>query len=477
MKCTKVIDILKQTAQRYPQSVAVIDPFGKMTYAELLSQVSRYIESLSPRVKKGSHVGVCLQNSREFIAMLFAASACDLTVIPLGNNLSRAEVEAFAEDLDIDYLIQHTSSPLDQKRFWKGELIADEIVLKESSVPTAQHNYPDAAFIRPTSGTTGAAKGVVFLHSTIIERVDNALKGLQLDHSDKVLWVLPMAYHFIVSIFLYVRAGATVILPKNADALDLIELANTESASVIYAGPLHYALLSEDQGDKKLPPMKWCISTAGGVSPALAKKFEERHLNPLRQVYGIIEVGLPVGNLSKIPAPAGSIGQVQDGFEVSVQDEGGNILGPGQTGELLIRGNGLFEGYYKPYLQKDYSLEKEWFRTGDLVSFDKENNYYIAGRKKSMHVVAGNKVFSEEVERVLNEHPAVAVSKVFSTPHELVGESLSAHIQLKENCNVVLDEVKKFCKKRLSGYKVPQNIAVVETIPLTPTGKVIRSDW
>jgi acyl-coenzyme A synthetase/AMP-(fatty) acid ligase len=335
-------------------------------------------------------------------------------------------------------------------------------------------HVPDAVFVRPTSGTTGKSKGVVFSHGTVEERITIAQKTLQLTPEDSVIWVLPMAYHFVVSIVLYIKTGTRIVVCKDHLADTVLEAAEKHAGTVLYAAPTHYTLLAHDSSGRKLPDLRWAICTSGGIAPSAAHRFENRYQVPLRQVYGIIEVGLPIGNLQNPPAPVESIGKPLEGFEVVLFDENGDLCPPGAVGELAVRGPGMFDAYLHPAADRDSKLEDGWFLTGDLAAFDGDGTVRIAGRKKSVIIVAGNKVFPEEVEHALNEHPEIEVSRVYSDSHPFVGEVVSAEVVLSSDDSLSADEIRKYCRGRLSSFKTPQNIRFVHSVTMTGSGKVVR---
>jgi long-chain acyl-CoA synthetase len=475
----KAIDILKKSAADFHDRPVIIDKDGKLTYSDLWAAVSlRMLRLKELGVGPGMHIGLCLDDSREFVIYLFAASGCSATVVPLGINLKESEFEILLEDLAIDKLIHYDSRRVDKSAYPESCEIEKGIALTTliAKPDDNKKDFEDAAFIRPTSGTTGRAKGVVFSHRTILERVDNALSGIDINSSDRILWVLPMAYHFIVSIILYIRAGAAVIIPTSKNAAELIDTARINSATVLYAGPLELIALAEAEGKETLPQLKWAICTVGGVSKLISEKFKLRQKNILRQVYGMIEVGLALGNITNPPCPHESVGKVVNGFYVKVLDSRGNEVKAGEVGELFIRGKGLFDGYFNPYMPREMISKDGWFGTGDLVFFDNSGNFYIAGREKSMFTVKGQKVFSEEVENVLNDHPAVRVSRVFSENKEQGGETITAEIELSRNSKINQQDLLAYCRDKLPNFKIPEKIVLTQNIPLTATGKVLRHE-
>ena len=157
----------------------------------------------------------------------------------------------------------------------------------------------EPAFIRFTSGTTGKSKGVIVSHQSVLERIEGANKGLELGPTDTVIWVLPMAYHFMVSIILYVRFGTAIAVAKDFLAKNIIEITNQRKGTLLYASPVQIRLLANDTGTEKMPSLKKVISTSAAIGLDVCKAFKERFKLDVSQAYGIIEIGLPILNYSK----------------------------------------------------------------------------------------------------------------------------------------------------------------------------------
>src|SRR4030095_4602167 len=167
-----------------------------------------------------------------------------------------------------------------------------------SSMPIASH-VSNAALIRFTSGTTGTSKGVILSHETILARITAANSALQLSNDDVVLWVLSMAYHFVVSIILYLHYGASIVVCNDFLASAVLEKVNQPKATLLYAAPVHIRMLANDSGDKKMDSLKKVISTSTGITREQCEAFYNRFNIPVSQAYGIIEIGLPIVNIKQ----------------------------------------------------------------------------------------------------------------------------------------------------------------------------------
>jgi acyl-coenzyme A synthetase/AMP-(fatty) acid ligase len=162
-------------------------------------------------------------------------------------------------------------------------------------------------------------------------------------------------------------------------------------------------------------------------------------------------------------------------YRVEVLGDDGKMVSPGTTGHLVMRGPGMFDAYLFPFRLRREVLSEGWFHTGDLAVKDEHGLISLMGRKKSMINVAGNKVFPEEVESVLNRHPAVSVSRVSGFQHPLLGECVAAEVVLKPGTDATGSEaLRNYCLEHLSSYKVPQRIEIVQDLPMTGSGKIKR---
>jgi acyl-coenzyme A synthetase/AMP-(fatty) acid ligase len=286
-----------------------------------------------------------------------------------------------------------------------------------------------------------------------------------------------MAFHFFVSIVLYLQVGATIAICPDHLAETLLDVTRRQGGTFVYASPLHYRLLAADASGRRAPTLRRAVSTSAALAPQTAQAFLERYGLPITQAYGIIEVGLPLINLDHALDRPESIGRPLPDYEVAILDENLRPVPSGSVGELALRGPGMFDAYMSPPRLRREVLRGGWFLTGDLARQDADGLVTLVGRCKAMINVAGNKVFPEEVEDVLNMHPCVALARVSARAHPQMGEVVHADIVLSPSAGgreIEVEQLLAFCRQRLSSYKVPQSVAFVESIEETPSGKVRR---
>ena len=474
----RIHHILEASANRWPDHPAIIDAVGSISYSELWQQTQELKSQLQKAgLSKGQGLGVMGRNGCAFVAAMFAGMACDATVLPLSHQLKQAELDNILRETGLHALLDDGFSGISVNKTSTSVFFKDQKLNLSWTAVSAQNRIVDsfdAAFIRYTSGTTGQSKGVVLSHQRVIERVEAAQAALNLTHDDVVLWVLPMAFHFLVTIILYLYQGATIVIAENILAETLINEANKHQATFLYAAPMHYRLLAADQSGRKLDTVHRAISTSSAIPREIASAFTNRFGLPVTQAYGIIEVGLPMLDNDPDFASPETVGYSAPGFDVGILDEDDQSVKTGQSGRLAIRGPGLFNAYLKPWQLSSEVMENGWFMTGDLAQQQANGKIIICGREKSMINVSGNKAFPEEIEAVLNRYPEIEDSRVFGQPHPLMGEIVCAEICLSKGKKLDVEAVLLFCREQLSTYKVPQRLFEVSSIGHTLSGKVQR---
>ncbi|POZ50048.1 class I adenylate-forming enzyme family protein [Methylovulum psychrotolerans] len=470
--------LLEAAAQAWPDRPALVDDYGTMRYHELYAQTETLkAQLLQMGISKGLGLAVMGRNGRAFVAAMLAGLGCGAVVVPLSHQLKLAEITQLLQDTGVHAVLDDQTGVMptggnslliafsaQTLRFaWTG-----------ADTGQAMTPLPDAAFIRYTSGTTGNSKGVVLRHHSILARVEHASKALRLSSEDAVLWVLPMAFHFLVSILVYIRVGAKIIVCKDILASTLLQDADRHRATLLYAAPMHFRLLAADTSGMLMPALKAAISTSSAIPPAIAEAFTRRFRVPVSQAYGIIEAGLPLlDSLTGLPDPH-SVGFPTDGFNVAVLDDNGLPIPDGHIGRLAVCGPGLFDAYLKPWQTAGEVMRQGWFLTGDLAVCGGDGRITICGREKAMINVSGNKAFPEEIEAVLSTHPDIVACRAFGQAHPLFGEVVCAEVVLTQQAAWDVEGLLQFCRQRLSTYKVPQYLQRVAQINHTASGKVKR---
>lgn len=342
---------------------------------------------------------------------------------------------------------------------------------RDGEIPEEAFAALKPAFIRFSSGTTGDSKGVVLSHRALIERIASANGRLAISESDRVLWVLPMAHHFAVSILLYLSSGAATVLCHSRMADDMLDAALKHGATVFYGAPFHHAVLASEPSGRGWPSLRLSVSTAAPLREEVATAFLGRFGIPITQGFGIIEAGLPLLNARGAATHPLACG-VPDDFEVSLVADGV----AGDEGEIWLRGPGMFDAYLSPWRPRSGVLEDGWFRTGDLAVRECGGTIRLTGRLKSVINVGGMKCFPEEIEAVLSMYPGVAECRVFGAPDRRLGMVPHADIvPAAPGSPPTGSELSTHCNKLLAAHKVPVVFHHVSAIPKTASGKIKRS--
>lgn len=479
MDCTLVYSILKQSAQKWPDSPAVFDEYGTLTFQQLLTEAAELKAKLEQMgITQGMGVGVMARNSRNFITGIFAVVGCGATVMPMSHQLKAAEINEVLEEAQLHAILDDLNGiqPIDGNTTLI-EMKIGAFRLAFTSVSKSQIFAPHVkcpAFIRFTSGTTGKSKGVVISHQSALERIEAANKVLQLGPGDTVVWVLPMAYHFVVSVFLYVRFGAAIAIAKDFLPRNIIDISNTYKGTLLYASPMQIRLLSNNTDSDLMPSLKMVISTSAAISADVCLAFKKRFNIDVSQAYGIIEIGLPMINQKKSAEHPDAVGYALPDYDVQILDDNYQPLPPGNIGRLAIKGPGMFDAYLTPPTLRAQVLKNGYFLTADFASKTADGLVKVEGREKSVINISGNKVFPEEVEGVLETLPEIKLARITGVPHPLMGQIIQAEVVLNEEKDIDVEEVLTYCRKRLSTYKIPQRIKIVDSLPITNTGKIQR---
>jgi acyl-coenzyme A synthetase/AMP-(fatty) acid ligase len=479
----RIEEILRLSAEKWPNRVALIDHYGSVTYGQLAKGAELLGQNLIRHgVGRGHGLGVRTRNGRDFVYALFGALQAGAAVLPIYNALPEKELADLLHIAKLHAILDDGSAPAfsaeDRKTLPAGagrELLFYR-TKRAFSEPLVEW-LPDAALLRFTSGTTGASKGVVISHQAAADRIGAAQNAFQFTPQDVVLSVLPMAFHFIVSVLAYLHAGATIIVHEGYLPDVLLQTANRLRATFLYATPMHYRLLSGATSPLRFETLQRAISTSSFLPSETAHAFYARYGIPVIQAYGLIELGIPLMNVRHALDHPEAAGEPMPGYRYRLISEDGSPVEPGNVGRLQVTGPGMFQGYLNPEKRAaDVLQDGIWFSTGDYATAE-DNLVTIHGRSGSVIHVAGQKVFPEEIEAVLNRHPKVANSRVAGKTHRLFGEIVHADVVLRDKSAAVdMEELIRFCRRDLASYKTPQSIAYVDELPITASGKTRRPD-
>jgi len=497
-----VAAILAESARRYPDKVALVMGDTRLTYGQVWGMARRYAAVLAnDGVGPGSRVALLLPNIPHFAFAYYGALALGATVVPVHALLRADEIAFTLTDSNCTAII--TAAPLLAEAA-KGAEIAnvklysvldsdadmsdveriDQLAMQVEPVAQLLPREPqDEAVILYTSGTTGKPKGAVLTHDNILWNVQTiAFDTVQLLHDDVLIGVLPLFHSFGQTVVLNggFRVGATVVLMPRFDGPGALDLMVAENVNVFAGVPTMYmALLAAAADAKAIPNMRLAVSGGAAIPVAVIEKVKDVFGVDIFEGYGLSETS-PVAtfNQAVYGRKSGSIGCPIWGVDVAIANadvEGRIELMPaGEAGEIIIRGHNVFQGYLNQPEASAAVLVDGWFRSGDIGMVDDEGFFFIVDRKKDLIIRGGFNVYPREVEEVIAQHPAIAQVAVVGMPDEHYGEEIHAVVVCAAGQTIEADDLIAWCQERVGKHKYPRHVHVVESLPVGPSGKVLK---
>jgi fatty-acyl-CoA synthase len=360
-----------------------------------------------------------------------------------------------------------------------------DTVLRESSaspVSCEDVEAEDTACLLFTGGTTSRPKGARISHRMICWNVLNTVIH-DLEHGDIYLNVFPL-FH-AGGLFAYFSSqivlGNTTVMVREFQPERVLELIERERVTIFAGVPTMYQMLTlaENWASADLSSLRFCTSGGAPLPVPLIEKYTQEKGIRFKQGFGMTEFG---PGLFALPAEdavrkAGSIGRPNFFVDVRVVDDDNRPLGPNQEGELVLKGPSACSGYFGNPEASAAAIDDEgWFHTGDVVRYDDEWYFYVVDRKKDMIISGGENIYPAEIERVLYQHPAVLMCAVIGVPDPKWGEVGLACVVLSEGAEAGVDELSDFMAQHLASYKLPKRVAIVDELPLSGMGKILKRD-
>lgn len=479
MGSVNIVEVIRRETEAVREHTAIADGSIEVSYAQLLAAVQQVAARLTMQgVNPLDRVAFLCEDCADYVVGSLAILQIGAVVVPVSPSLMGAELDSLLDRLDVHYLL---GEALANKREGGVRLeacgfVACEFVLHQRPVRNdlpEVYRHLNPAFIRFSSGTTGISKGVLLSHEAIVERTDAADQGLRITPADKVVWVLSMSFHFVVTILLYLRRGAAVVICRQPFPESFLETARRQQGTVFYASPFHYHVLatSPQVPADCLAGVRLAVSTAMKLADETAVAFREKFGFELTEAYGIIELGLPFIGSVDHARRRGYVGGPQPGYEVRIKDPDKDGVGV-----VLVRGPGLFDAYVSPWRLRQEVLEEGWFNTGDVGQLADDGALAILGREKNLINFVGMKIFPDEVESVLVRHPAIQEARVFGIAHPHFGQIPGAELVVRPGMPAPAEvELRRHCYQRLAAHKVPKEFRYVERLERTVSGKIKRA--
>ena len=339
----------------------------------------------------------------------------------------------------------------------------------------------DTAVILYTSGTTAKPKGAELTHDNISGNASVTARMLiEVGPEDVVMGCLPLFHVFGLTCGLNAAAavGACLTLIPRFDGAKALQVIERDQVTVFEGVPTMYsALLASYDGTQTLGSLRTCVSGGAPLAVEVLHQFEKTFGCKILEGYGLSESS-PVAcfNHPHLERKAGTIGLPVADVELRLVDDTMRDVGPGEVGEILIKGPNVMKGYWRLPEATAETIVDGWLKTGDLATRDKDGYYTIVDRKKSLIIRGGYNVYPREIEEVVYEHPAVAEAAVIGIPHPELGEEVAAAVALKTGAEVSPEELQRFVKARVAAYKYPRQVWILPELPKGPTGKILRRE-
>ena len=349
----------------------------------------------------------------------------------------------------------------------------------------------DLAYLVYTSGTTGPPKGAMISHANIHHNCLVYESTARMDGTDVVLGIAPM-FHItgiVAHLAIAFHMGIPMVLFNRFDALDVLRLIEKHRVTFTVASiTVYIALLNHPKLKSfNISHFKKAYSGGAPVSPSTVEKFQEAMGLTIYNVYGLTESAspatiAPLGKNGPVDEASGalSVGLIIPGIEAWVVDVDNpeTVLPPGEEGELVLRGPSIVSGYWQKPEETANAIKDGRFHTGDVAKIDAEGWCYIVDRKKDLINVSGFKVWPRDVEDVLYQHPGVKEAAVVGVPDSYRGETVKAFVSLSDDFigKTAPEELIAFCKERLAAYKYPRIVEIIDDVPKTTTGKMLRRE-
>ncbi|MGW3483954.1 class I adenylate-forming enzyme family protein [Rhodococcus indonesiensis] len=482
-----VLDPVLAHADAAPERIALRTRDGQRSYRRLRDDALRYGALLRSRgVAAGDRVLLLAPSVPEFVVAYLGIQAVGAVVVPVNTMSTAAELRYALEDSRAVLAIAwHAASGSVTEAAnslgvpWLS--LEPGAAVEEGPVDPVDRADGDIAAVLYTSGTTGRPKGAQLTVSNLLSagRISCRLSGS--GPEDRVGTGLPLFHIFgqasvMMSAF---TAGASLSLLSPFDPAAMLDLVVRDRLTVVCGVPTMWnAMLHAEStyGPADFEGLRLAVSGGASLPGEVARDFEHRFGCTIREGYGLTETtAMATFSWGDVPARIGYSGTAAPDIEVEVYGPDGAACGPGEVGEVFVRGPVVMAGYWQRPADTAAVLDDEgWFRTGDLGEFDEQGRLRIVDRVKDLVIRGGYNVYPSEVEEVLYEHPDVVEAAVVGVPDRHYGEEIAAVVVLRDGAGADAEDVVRWCRERLSAYKAPRIVRFVDALPKGASGKILK---
>jgi long-chain acyl-CoA synthetase len=485
-----VLDAFRAQVADRPDAVLLRAVDIPISVAEVDARSDALAAALAARgVERGDRVALHLQNDPEYVYGLLAAWKLGAIAVACSPMLTAKELRAQLIDAGARVLITCDELDVDVDGTPVEEVMLSSSLatLPVGRVEVVAPAPADIAVLTYTSGTTGPPKGAMNTHGNIAHGAAVYRDFAELDDRDVVLGIAPL-FHvtgLVAHVGVALLVGCELILAHRFDAARTLQLIEGRRATFTVAASTAYTALlnTPSAGGRDLSTLTKAYTGGAPVSPASAAAWEELTGSALHTVYGLTETTSPshMTPLGRRPPVDPGSGALAVGVPVTATES--RIVGPdgatapvGATGEIAIRGPQVVPGYWRRPEETAAALPGGELRTGDVGLVDADGWFYVVDRIKDLINASGFKVWPRDVEDALYEHPAVREVAVVGVPDAYRGETVKAYVSLKAGADAGEAELIAFARERLASYKAPRAVQLLDELPKTATGKILRRE-
>ena len=506
--------LLDDSAREVPERTAIVGERTRLSYAQVHAAANQVANGLiQAGIQRGDKIALSCQNVPSFVIAYYGILKAGAVVLPLNTLLKSREIAYHLADGDAQaYFCQEGSPelPIGQMGYTAfqevescqhfflmttepdgpsaipGATTLNMLMAEQPTIfETVATSPDDTAVILYTSGTTGKPKGAELTHLNMLlnARLSDTMYP-RADH-DVHLITLPLFHSFGQTVQMnagFYNRATLVLLPRfSPDAA--LRIMDEENITIFAGVPtMYWALLHYPRSDqydlqKIARTLRLAISGGAAMPVEVMLAFNEKFNVKIIEGYGLSETSpIAVFNRLEREAKPGSIGLPVWGVQVRVVDADDQDVEISEVGEIVIQGHNVMKGYYKRPEATAEAMRHGWFHTGDIGRRDEDGYFYIVDRVKDMIIRGGFNVYPREIEEVLMAHPAVSLAAVIGVPHDRHGEEVKAFVILKAGAAITEVELVAWSKQNMADYKYPRVIEFRTELPMTATGKVLKSE-
>jgi acyl-CoA synthetase (AMP-forming)/AMP-acid ligase II len=463
-------------AEQSPDAPCIADDTLSLSNADFLQRVRAAASVLRRHgVGHGDVVAVMLPNRVELVVLLFAAWRLGAAVTPINPALTVSEAGHQLADSGAKVLVDVDAAVIDSAVVTLGVADLVQTAEPDSGVPVAD---PSAlALLIYTSGTTGTPKGVMLDHANLDAMCRMSIDALEVDAADHSLLVLPL-FHvngIVVSVLTPLLAGGRTTIAGRFAPDTFFGVVERVRPTYFSAVPTIYALLSALPGHVQpdTSSLRAAICGAAPMPAGLIGRFEDRFGITVVEGYGLSEgtCASTVNPLRGVRKP-GTVGVPFPGQQIAILGTDGDHVTDGSVGEVLIHGPNVMRGYLGRPEETAATVVDGWLHTGDVGRLDDDGYLVLVDRVKDMIIRGGENIYPKEIENALYAHPEVLDAAVVGEPHPTLGEVPVAFVTLRPGAGATADAIVEHCRERLSKYKWPTRLTLLDAIPKNAVGKI-----